>query len=95
MNMSSEVQFILLANTLGQSILIETFKSAAYYVTNSNCQTSERMKINRIKEGSACFMFVQGTGLDNLIQRYCMDYDAEKLRQGFEYCLRKNLLMSA
>lgn len=91
MNTFIDVQFLLLANTLGQSILVETLKSAAYYVSNSNCHTTERMKIARIREGSSCFVFVQGSGLETLIQRYGMDYDAEKIREGFNYCLRQNI----
>ena len=90
--MQDESYFIALANTLGHSVLIETVRSAAYYVANSNCHTSDRMKIARIKEGSSCFIFIQGTGLDNFIQRYCMDYNPDTLREGIQYCLRMNFI---
>ena len=81
--------FLMLANTLGTSILVETIRLAAYYAVHSNSLSHERKTVTKIMEGSACFIFIQGTGLDNLISSYCMDYDSNKIREGFQYCLRR------
>lgn len=92
--MIDQSAFFMLASTMGQSILIETLRSAAYYACNSNNHPTEKKMVARYKEASSCFLFVQGTGLEELIQSYCMDYDADKLREGFSYCLRRYRLLA-
>ena len=74
------IKFMIM-NTIGESVLIETLRSAAYFVTRSS-------NGQRFNESSACYLFVQGTGLDVLIQRFHLDYDPEKIRDTFNYCVR-------
>lgn len=76
---SSELMTIFYMGTIGLSILYETLCTAS--------------KINYYKQAKggevkACYMWVQGTGLDVLIESYEMDYDPEKLRNGFNWYLR-------
>ena len=88
------IQYMLMANTLGHSILIEVFNSAVtYYAYSSGFGTNGHYASPRrrvILEGSSCFAFIQGTGLDLLLERQCMDYNPERLRQGFQWCLKKS-----
>lgn len=68
---------LLLINTLGLSILEATMVDAAQVVylkdTGSN----------------ASYLFVQGTGLDILLGSYGLDLDPFKLRDGFNYYLKR------
>ena len=86
------IQYILMANTMGHSIIIEVFNSAVSYYThssglyNGHGRTSRRIFL----EGSACYAFIQGTGLDLLLDRYFMDYNPSRLREGFNWCLKKS-----
>ena len=80
---SSEMLSIFYMNTLGLSIIHETMKMAAkmsipYYKRHTGGEVME------------CYMWVQGTGLDMFIEQYEMDYDAEKLRNSFNWYLRKH-----
>lgn len=76
------------ANTLGHSVLIETLKMAAYYLNHSN--GTIQTKVFQFTEAKSCYMFVQGTGLNALINHFGMDYDPETLRDGFNYCVRRS-----
>ena len=81
--------FIALANTMGHSVLVETMKMAAYYVQHSNGVFKGQAFIHRhMKEAKSCFLFVQGTGLEVIINRFGMSYDSEALKHGFNYYLR-------
>jgi len=83
--------FIAIANTMGHSILIETFKSAAYYLNHSNgLSAGTKYSYYNMKESQSCYLFIQGTGLDILIHRFGMSYDADSLRDTFNYCVRKS-----
>jgi hypothetical protein len=73
------------ANTLGHSVLIETFKGAAYYVNHSG---GSRSKVMSLGEARSCYLFVQGTGLSVLLNHFGMDYDVDRLRGIFNYCVR-------
>lgn len=76
------VERLLLANTVGLSILAETFRSAAYFASRSDVMVGDY-------ESKECFMFVQGTGLDLLLQYYHLNYDPHVLRGQFNYYLKR------
>ena len=87
--LDSERSFIAIANTMGHSVLIETLREAFYYVNHSNgtgfkCRPTQI----RFNESKACYFFVQGTGLQTIIDRFGMLYDGENIRDRFNYLVR-------
>ena len=86
-----QLYFIALANTLGHSILIETLKSAAYYVTHSDSTHTDRKITAKLKEGYSCFLFIQGTGLDIILNDYALNYSSDKIKDEFNKCLHQNI----
>ena len=85
-------EWIAIINTMGHAVLIETLKSASYYLSHSDMRhCKNRMTTMYIKEARSCYVFVQGTGLDRLIVRLGMDYDPDKLRDGFNYWVRQSV----
>lgn len=85
---SSLSNHFAVVTSLGQAVLVETLKAAAYYVTHSN-QTRSKAGI-QYREAISCYMFVQGTGLQVLINKFGLDYDAENIQSTFNYCVRKS-----
>ena len=86
----SENSFYALASTMGNSVLVETIKMAAYYVGHSN-GTHFRSRVwnqQTMKEAKGCYIFIQGTGLQGLIDRFGLAYDAENIVSNFNYCVR-------
>lgn len=81
---------IFMANTMGESILIETLRSAAYFASRSSNGYAPRYyrERNLMIEAHQCYLFVQGTGLDILIHSYNLDYDPVSLRNSFNQHLR-------
>lgn len=75
---------LLVMNTIGMSILHEAFRNASYFhkVHYGNHFVSR-------KEVNESYAFVQGTGLEVLLSSYRLDYDAEKLRSGFNYYMKR------
>ena len=90
---SNDALNIFFMNTIGEAVLCETLRSAAYYFVRS-CHgvttSTSYFKRNLLTESKQCFMFIQGTGLDIILESYNLDYDADKLRQSFNYYLRKS-----
>lgn len=82
----------LLVNSIGCSVLIETIKMAAFYVNHSGSYKPGRFGYfnAKIKEGRECYMFVQGTGLQTIIAQFGLEYDADKLQETFNYCVRRS-----
>ena len=82
-------------NTLGLSILTETLKSAAFYMSNTLHHVNQCTKFytshfnSEMKEGSECLAFIQGTGLELILERYCLDYNPDKLRDKFFHIMKK------
>lgn len=77
---SSELLSIFYMNTLGLSILYETFSTASkmaipYYKKRTGGDIHE------------CYVWIQGTGLDVFIEKYEMDYNPDKLRNSFNWYL--------
>lgn len=85
--MSEEDPFIvqlLMTNTLGLSILCETLKVAARYPLNASCKRVS----HQVEE---CYCFIQGSGLDNLLVAYGLDYNPYYIREVFnDYLGHKN-----
>lgn len=84
---------MLLMTTMGESILVETMKAATYFVTCSrnNYHPKQFTAQERLKEGRHCYFFMQGTGLDNLIATYALDYEPDTLRQSFNFYVRTSV----
>ena len=74
-----EVVNLIWINSLGLSVLASTLRSAALFVSRSN------VNINKVRECHNSFVMVQGTGLKVLIDRFGLNYDAESIRDGFNY----------
>ena len=90
--LDSETSFIALANTLGHSVLIETLRMASYFISHSNGVTNH-YRVTRLyfNEAKSCYYFVQGTGLQSIIDRFGMAYNADSIRDGFNYYIRKSI----
>ena len=89
--LDSSPEWWAIVNTLGQSALIETLRMAAYYVTHSNgIQTKSHMFTIEIKEARSCYFYIQGTGLNMLLEKFNLDYDPDRIRESFNYCVRKS-----
>lgn len=75
---SAELMRIMLANTVGLSILAETIRMAGYLFTHTNGNSNRETK-----EAKSCFAFIRGTGLELLIEDYELGYNADQLRYCF------------
>ena len=72
---------IMLINTIGLSIVVESFSEAYYFLShNSSTTSSVRRKAEEFRDS---FIFIQGTGLEKVIQEYGIGYDADALRRTF------------
>ena len=80
-----------IVNSIGNAVLIETIKMAAYYVNHSGNYSGHSFTfISNMKEAKTCYAFVQGTGLQLLIDRFGLAYHADKIQDTFNYCVRKS-----
>ena len=79
-----------IVNSLGRTVLIETLKMAAYYVSHSDMTTESRTWKMHLREAKSCYMFIQGTGLGMLIHRFNLSYEPDSIRETFNYCVRKS-----
>jgi len=77
---SADLISLMMLNTLGMSILTETLRSASS-ANFANLYLSG-------PESEQCYLFVQGTGLDILIDTYDLGYEPGRLRMTFNYCYR-------
>ena len=80
---------LMLASTIGHAVLIETLKMAAFYINHSS-QTSfnSRRLQGEYREAKSCYLYVQGTGLHIIINRFGLAYDADQIQNVFNYCIR-------
>ena len=90
---NSEIRFLAIASTIGHSIVLETLKMAAYYLQHSNGTTFKSPFWNREfrSEARSCYFFIQGTGLDILLDQYGMAYNPDQIRSGFNYYIRHSI----
>jgi len=88
--MNQEVFKMMMLNTMGESILVETIRSAVYFAhrSDNNFQTKNKLTKEKMREGEKCYIFMQSTGLDILIEEYDLGYDPDEVRLGFNYLLR-------
>ena len=66
-------------NTIGEAVLIETLKEAAYYWQHTNGHSNGK-KMNEAKES---FLFVSGTGLEIIVAYYHLGYHAQTMKDQF------------
>lgn len=89
----NQIEQILFINTIGLCVLMQNLKSAAYYIshTNANIYAYKRKHefLYRMQDGSASYAFINGSGLEIMLEQYALDYNAEELRSGFFYAMRK------
>jgi len=88
--MNEEIVKLLIMNTLGESVLVETLRSASYFIsrTGNGYHPKFWREQDRLKEGESCYYFVQGTGLDILIEYYDLGYNPNEVRDQFNYWVR-------
>ena len=84
---SESLVTLMFMNTLGMTILENAFKTASFLFTRSN-SVSEK-KLEEYKENLA---FIQGTGLEIMLDTYHIVYDANKLRNGFFTIFNRKLI---
>ena len=88
---TDDFKYFMMINTIGMSILIDSIKSASRLFIYSNGYTippyklPSRMLSQRLKECKQSFMFIQGTGLDMIINQYHLGYDPDHLRTCFNH----------
>jgi len=87
----SQNENYMMMNTLGMEVLIHTFRDASHLFTRTLGYTVHpallpKNKLDRyLRESKESYLFIQGTGLELAIQFYQLDYDAERLRNCFNY----------
>lgn len=86
---SASLNNMLLANTIGMSIIKDAFQCAAHYLTKGN-NGYNMSSIYSTREGSASLAYIQGTGLEMTIQRFCLNLDADSLRTSFFHMIKTN-----
>ena len=82
----------MLANTIGEAMLVETLRMAAYFLNHST-KTIFRNRHSRIelKEAEQCYYFFQSSGLEIALNRFQLNYNADALRSTFNYYVRRSL----
>lgn len=86
--MIDKVTLFVTLNTIGEAVLVETLKEAAYYVSHSNGHCSRRL----LDQTRSSYVFITGTGLDLIIDYYHLGYDPGLLRTQFFWMLGRNTL---
>lgn len=82
---SAQLQRLLFINTIGVSIISEALIQAAYLFGSKRQALWRHNKPGLVKQEQyqEAYLFIQGTGLDIVIENYGLDYNAESLREGF------------
>ena len=83
--------YIATINSLGHSVLLETIRSAVFYLNNSNQICKSRFFKLELKEGKSCYAFIQGSGLDAMLNEWNLEYDPFQIRVNFNYLIRHSL----
>lgn len=83
---SATLVMLLTINTIGESILVQAFREAKYYMNFTGSRPSKSIRES--------YLFINGTGLDAVIEDYQLDYDATSLRSIFFWKVKhENTLM--
>ena len=77
---SCDLQTLMAMNTIGLSVLVDTLKDARYYYKRSN-----NISVRRIEEFQSAAVYIQGTGINIIIESYHMNYYPEAIRNGFYF----------
>lgn len=81
-SMTNEKYYMI--STIGMSVIAESFRSAAYLFISSGFRISSSGCLKqKVKDARESLAFISGTGLDIVIQEFNLDYDPDKLRNGF------------
>lgn len=75
---TASMAMVMLANTIGMTVLTDTLKDAAYVFFHTGTISHEKQEDSRDS-----LAFIQGTGLDMMIIAYRINLDAENLRKSF------------
>ena len=77
MDTENSLSRLMFMNTIGMSVLVDVIKASAYYMNGSN---GYRLKRYSQSVGSSSLAFIQGTGLEIMLDTYHIEYSADKLR---------------
>ena len=75
---STNVEYLLTMNQIGIAILSDAFKNVNYYFHHSNNIGRQRLRVV-----SDSLAFIQGTGLELVMEAYHVDYNPDNLRNTF------------
>lgn len=67
---------------IAKSVLENTLVEAAYMFVHTNGKLT-REKLQFLENSRQAFAFISGTGFELMIEKYSLDYDAEKIRTIF------------
>lgn len=80
----SQVGFVYLLNSMGRASLIEIIQAASFLFTpSSHWVTGEIRRKDAVREAKQCYAFIAGTGLEVMLDQYCIAYDADEIRRAF------------
>ena len=86
----NSLEALMFMNTLGLSILVDALKSSAFFINGSN---GFKLRRYGCKIGSSSLAFIQGTGLEIMLNTYHIEYNADELRNNFFSLFHKNELI--
>lgn len=79
-----ELQQLIFINTLGMTSLVQALTEASYMFAGSNHTWCTRAQTGITQKAARqSFLFIQGTGLEMMLEQYCIDLNPEELRNGF------------
>jgi len=80
-----ELMQILQLNTIGQTILVNAIKEASWLFKVSTDDLGKRSYkfIEKLSNAEASLIFIQGTGLEMMLDNYGVAFDAEEIRKCF------------
>lgn len=84
----AQSSMLITLNTIGEAVLVEAFKEAAYYLNHTNGNGLSRTNLEQMSNGEASYAFLKGTGLEMAIEYYHLDYRAYDLRRSFMEMMR-------
>ena len=87
---SDSLDFVAIINTMGHAVLIETIRMAAFYVAHSDSTHNSKTWNLKIREAKSCYAYVTGTGLEIIVDKFGLEYNPDRLRNDFRYCIRKS-----
>ena len=77
-----ECMHLMALNTIGMTVLVDALLEASCYFTGSGLN-GRQLGERRMQECKESLAFVQGTGLDIIVDTYQIAYDTDHLRKSF------------